>query len=330
MNRFCVLAVLALLPANAAVAQTTEGKKFKNIRIEDKLTQDDAKDRVRNAPAKVHTVQLKGGNTYTIDMVSNEFDSYLRLEDSRGRQLAEDDDSGGNLNARIIFNCPKTGQYKVICTSFNPNGAGRFVLTVKGKLGIDRPLSAHALLLGKAAPDFKSDFALNGKAAGLQDLKGKVVLLAFWEVRSETSAGTLTKLRDWSKAHKGEGLEVVGVTFYPSEIGQPIAFDKETGKIKDLPRSTKVTRESEQATLREFAGHHNLEHLLLTLSREEALKTFNAYAVNGIPQLVLIDRHGVVRMIRMGDGEGNLPAVEGEMKKLLTEKQDSPLPSDSK
>jgi hypothetical protein len=330
MTRFSIVAMLALFSATVGLAQTAAGKKVKDVRIEDKLTQDDPKDRVRQAPCKIHLVRMKKGTAYTIDMVSTEFDSYLRLEDPSGRQLAEDDDSGGNLNARIRFDCPKDGQYRVICTSFNPNGAGRFVLTVRSKLGVQPLLTAHGLLLGKVAPDLKGDFALNGKVVSLADLKGKVVLLAFWEVRSEASAAILPRLREWSNSHKADGLEVVGVSFYPSEIGQPISFDKATGKIKDLPRNTKVTRESEQAMLRDFAGHHKLDHLLLTLTKEEALKTFNAYAVNGLPQLVLIDRQGAVRLIRMGDGEGNAGAVEGEMKKLLAEKQEPSDPAPGK
>ena len=39
-------------------------------------------------------------------------------------------------------------------------------------------------MVGKDAPDFKGDFAVNGNPLKLSDLKGKVVLLAFWEVRS--------------------------------------------------------------------------------------------------------------------------------------------------
>jgi len=319
MTRYCLAALLALVPS-AALAQTADAKKTKDIRIEDKLSQDDPKDRVRDAPCKIHLIRMQVGMNYQIDMVSNQFDSYLRLEDARGRQLAEDDDSGGNLNARIIFDCPKDGQYKVICTAFAANGAGNYVLTVKGKRANSETRGGHGRLLGKPAPDFHGDFALNGKVVTLADLRGKVVLLAFWEVRSEACAAALAHLRNWGKAHKDEGLEVVGLTFYPSEIGQPTGFDKESGTIKDLPRSTKVTREAEQAMLRDYAGHHKLDQLVLALPKDEAIKTFDAYVVNGLPQIVLIDRRGMVRLVRMGDGEGNIAAIEAAMKKLLAEK----------
>jgi len=45
-------------------------------------------------------------------------DPFLRLEDRDGLVLAEDDDSGGNLNARIVFKPGKTGTYRVVATTF--------------------------------------------------------------------------------------------------------------------------------------------------------------------------------------------------------------------
>lgn len=53
---------------------------------------------------------MKAGKVYTIDMVSKDFDSYLRLFDPKGNQLEEDDDSGGDLNSRIVFNCTQDGE----------------------------------------------------------------------------------------------------------------------------------------------------------------------------------------------------------------------------
>jgi len=46
------------------------------------------------------------------------------------RQLAEDDDSGGGLNARIIFRCPQTDNYRVIATSLG-GGQGAYNMSVR-------------------------------------------------------------------------------------------------------------------------------------------------------------------------------------------------------
>jgi glutathione peroxidase-family protein len=316
MARYFVIALLVLAPAATDIAQAGGKKLDKDVRIKDQLTRDDPKDRRRNGASKVHLVRMKRGLLYQIDMVSNQFDSYLFLEDKAGNQLAEDDDGGGNLNARIMFNCPKDGEYRVVCTCFQ-DAVGAYTLTVKQAGKEQKVANAHGLLLGKAAPTFHGDFALNGQPVELSSLKGKVVLVAFWEARSAPSVAAFPRLRDWYKAYKADGLEIVGVTFYNFEMGHKVGFDKETGKITDLPKASK---ESEQAMLKELAAYHKLEHLVMALPKDDALTTFNAYAVNGLPQFVLIDRQGMVRVIRVGEREQALEALEGEIKKLLAEK----------
>jgi peroxiredoxin len=315
MVRYWAVALLALLPT-AAPAQTAAGKRDKETRIEGMLSQADAKDTKRGTPCKVHLVKMRRGVTYTIDMKSRQFDSYLRLEDKNGRQLDEDDDGGGNLDARIIFNCPKDGEYRVICTCFQA-ASGKYTLLVKTTTQEQRTASGHGALIGKAAPDFRADFAVNGKPGKLSDLKGKVVLLEFWEVRSGPCTATFPRMSQWHKAHKAAGLEVVGVTYYHHELGHRLGFDKEAGKVKNLP---KADRASEQAMLRDFAAYHKLDYPLLVLPKQDALAAFDAYLVNGIPQLVLIDRRGIIRAIQVGEGEQTVAAVEAELKKVLAEK----------
>ena len=246
MTRFYLFALLAAIPFTLAV-RDVHAQKEKDIRIEGTLTKDDPIDKRRGGASQTHTVKMKAGKTYTIDMVSNQLDSYLFLDDAKGRQLAEDDDSGGNQNAQIVFNCTKDGDYKVVCTVYDAKMTGKYVLTVKSNSNTTPLATPHASLIGKQAPDFKGDFVLNGIAKELSDLKGKVVVLAFWEARSTQCAETFATLRDWHKAHNAEGLEIVGVTYYNSDIGQRIAFDKETGKVMTTEKADKL---SDQATLK--------------------------------------------------------------------------------
>lgn len=95
------------------------------------LANNDPRDRVMQASAcKVYTLDMVAGKTYQIDMTKNDnaFDPFLRLEDSAGKHLTQDDDGGGNLNARILFNCQQTGQYRVVATCLF--GTGNFTLQV--------------------------------------------------------------------------------------------------------------------------------------------------------------------------------------------------------
>jgi hypothetical protein len=83
---------------------------------------------------RVYQVKLVEGKTYVIDMTSPDtkaLDPFLRLQDATGKQLAQDDDSGGGLNARIIFRAPATGTYRIVATSFLDAGRGEFNLTVR-------------------------------------------------------------------------------------------------------------------------------------------------------------------------------------------------------
>jgi hypothetical protein len=57
-------------------------------------------------------------------------DPYLYVDDATGKQLAEDDDSGGGLNARIVLRAEQDGTYRIRATSFNAGG-GTFTLTVR-------------------------------------------------------------------------------------------------------------------------------------------------------------------------------------------------------
>jgi hypothetical protein len=79
---------------------------------------------------KFHFVALKRGRTYSIDMLSP-FDNYLRLDNSKGFRMAEDDDGGSGLNARIIFTSPFDDNYRIHATSFGGRSVGPYSVTVQ-------------------------------------------------------------------------------------------------------------------------------------------------------------------------------------------------------
>jgi hypothetical protein len=66
-------------------------------------------------------------------MRSKEFDSFLRLEDAGKKQLAEDDDSGGGVDAQIVFTPTADGVYRIIATSFDDDETGAFNLLIQEK-----------------------------------------------------------------------------------------------------------------------------------------------------------------------------------------------------
>ncbi len=99
-------------------------------KVDGTIKSDDEKDKAQKVPCKFFTVDLKAKQSYKFDMVSKEIDSFLRLENADGKELAKDDDSGGGVNARINFRCPADGTYRVICTTFF-GGTGPFTLSIQ-------------------------------------------------------------------------------------------------------------------------------------------------------------------------------------------------------
>ncbi|MBN2389858.1 MAG: WD40 repeat domain-containing protein [Anaerolineae bacterium] len=62
-----------------------------------------------------------------------EFDPYLRLSDSSGNVIAEDDDSGGNYNARIAgFILPHDGTYSIETRDYHGRRSGSYTLSLGG------------------------------------------------------------------------------------------------------------------------------------------------------------------------------------------------------
>ncbi len=316
MSRSWAIAALAFLAATGFTQGGGKEKdKDKDFQAKGTFTKDDPVDAQRGGPSQVHAVRMKAGKVYTIDMVSNQVAPFLRLQDSKGTELLEDD-SMGMPKASIVFNCTTDGEYKIVCTTIVANMFGAYTLTVKNTGTVQAMSAAHAKLIGNAAPDFAADFAVNGKARKLSALKGKIVLLYFWEVRSTSSAAYLPRFAEWNKAYKANGLAIVGATFYATDIGQKLGFDAESGAVVT---ADKADKKSDQALLQAFAKHRKVDHLLLALPKQTALDAFDAYAVNGLPQVVLIDRKGMVRVIDVG-GEKTSAYVESELKKLLADK----------
>jgi hypothetical protein len=141
--------VLATAVLPICRAGSKEDKKAsKPVVIDGELKASDAKDRkLKESPAQSHKVKMTKGVTYVIDLVSKDFDAYLRLEDTAGTFLAEDDDSGGGSNARLFFIPPDTAEYVLIATCYRPK-TGKYKLTIQEANVLVRPLE---LVAGTAA-----------------------------------------------------------------------------------------------------------------------------------------------------------------------------------
>lgn len=104
----------------------------KDVTVNSELNNGDIKDKVLTQSfCKTYTYKMTQGRSYQIDLISNAFDAYLRLEDPKGTQVAADDDSGGMLNARILYKPTVTGDFTICAMSLGGGSTGKFTLIVK-------------------------------------------------------------------------------------------------------------------------------------------------------------------------------------------------------
>ncbi|NJN86596.1 MAG: tetratricopeptide repeat protein [Leptolyngbyaceae cyanobacterium SL_7_1] len=93
------------------------------------------------APANdEYTFSGTAGQSITITMTSDEFDTVIELLDAQGQQVAFNDDYARTLNSTIVTTLPRTGTYKVLARSFSGAG-GRYVITVRASTPYDQSYS---------------------------------------------------------------------------------------------------------------------------------------------------------------------------------------------
>lgn len=85
---------------------------------------------VDNSYYDLYSFEGKEGQQLTIEMISDDIDSYLILLNSSNRELAQDDDSGGDRNAQIRITLPEDGIYKLLANSYEAGESGNYRLRI--------------------------------------------------------------------------------------------------------------------------------------------------------------------------------------------------------
>jgi hypothetical protein len=85
---------------------------------------------VEGQPSQAWSFQARAGQVATIDLISEDFDSYLRIFGPGLSMGLSDDDSAGDLDSRIEVSFPQDGVYRVIASSLG-GSTGRYTLRVR-------------------------------------------------------------------------------------------------------------------------------------------------------------------------------------------------------
>jgi len=166
----------------------------------------------------------------------------------------------------------------------------------------------HAELIGQSWTPIQNAAWVNGSTLIPEELQGKVVLLDFWAVWCGPCIATFPHLRDWHDRYGDRGLVIIGVTNH---------YGYGWDEVNERPvRVENLSHADEQAAMVQFARHHKLAHTFAVMPDNELSRK---YGVTGIPQAVVIDRAGKVRLIRVGSGEPNAKDLEEAIQAALAE-----------
>jgi len=79
----------------------------------------------------IYTMEMTAGQTVVISLDSNDFDPLIEVMSPGGAVVADDDDSGGDLNALLTFTASVAGEYVIGVTSYAlEDGEGAYTLSV--------------------------------------------------------------------------------------------------------------------------------------------------------------------------------------------------------
>ncbi len=142
------------------------------------------------------------------------------------------------------------------------------------------------------APEFPKGITwLNSPPLTLKQLRGKVVLVDFWEYTCVNCIRTLPYVREWHRRYRDKGLVIIGV--HTPEF----AFAKQV------------------ANVRKAAADFGLEY---PIAVDSDYKIWNAYHNQYWPAKYLIDRNGAIQYTHFGEGSyGNTEAKIQELLKQI-------------
>ena len=128
-----------------------------------------------------------------------------------------------------------------------------------------------------------------------QGLRGHVVLVDFWTYTCINCIRTLPYLKAWDQAYRSKGLTIVGVET------PEFPFEREAGNVRDA--------------ISQFGLHY-------PVVQDNRMGTWNAYGNEDWPADYLIDAHGQVRYVSIG--EGDYGETETAIRALLAENGATP------
>ncbi len=172
---------------------------------------------------------------------------------------------------------------------------------------VEGQISANNLL-NQPAPELGEGTWINGDALTAEDLRGKVVLLDFWAVWCGPCVEAFPGLKQLHEEYADKGLQIVGVTRYYN-------FTWDDDEDRPARSADDIEHGEEDEVVRRFKEKYELPWPTLVVDEDSEVN--KDFGVTGIPQVVIIDRQGAVRMIKIGTPDDKFESIEALIKELL-------------
>lgn len=150
-----------------------------------------------------------------------------------------------------------------------------------------RPAEA---MLGKPAPDILNPTWLNSAPLRMADLRGKVVMVEFWTFGCYNCRNVEPYVKQWYRQYADQGFLVIGV------------------------HSPEFSHEREVENVKRYMTEHDIR---FPVPIDNEFSTWNRYGNRYWPAMYLIDKRGIIRYVKIG--EGGYSDTERQIQALLDE-----------
>ena len=164
------------------------------------------------------------------------------------------------------------------------------IVTAMMLIGVFIAWTSVTAMTGVQAPSITNDIWLNTAPLGDDDLKGKVVMAEFWTFGCYNCRNVEPYVKQWYRRYANQGFVVIGV------------------------HSPEFSHERDVDRVRRYVQEHEIR---FPVTIDNDFSTWNKYGNRYWPAFYLIDRHRVIRYVRVG--EGGYQETERMIQTLLDE-----------